>query len=383
MSPRVLFLVHSLARAGTEQNVALTCKYFDQQRFRPEVWVRATGQPLEKIVREAGVEICTLEHGHKFSPWGTLKAARQIAGSKFDLLHIYLPSVAVYAALAKLVFGLRQPMIFRCGWCHDLVFGARWRYKWLYRRAFTAFVANSPSSAAFLESMGIDRAKIRIIPNIHEEEVFQRPVDRHQVRESLGIAPDAPLLIHVGRLTPSKRVGDLIEAVGLLAPSHPNLRVLLVGDGNERAQIEHRIGELNLTRQISLLGVRDDIPALLKSSDLFVFPSEIEGSPNAVIEACFAELPIVACDVPGVRDVVQHRTTALLAPPHDPRRFADCIEESLNDLPAARQRAIAARSQAESVYRVENVLSQLYELYDELLAVKSTDAPRKPAATTA
>jgi glycosyltransferase involved in cell wall biosynthesis len=366
MARRVLFLISSLARAGTEHNVAMHCKYFDKRRYRPEVWVFSTGDALEKIVRDSGVEIRILERGWKFSPWGALKAARQIARSKFDLLHAYLPNVAIYAALAKLLFGLRQPMIMRCGWSDDYERFARWRYR-LYRRTFQAFVANSASSAAFLESMGIERNRIRIIANIHEPEVFQQPVDRLRIRESLGIKPDALLLIHVGRLTQSKRVGDLIEAMSLLAPRRPELRLLLVGDGIERPQIESRIRELNLSSQVNLLGVRDDVPALLKSSDLFVFPSESEGSPNAVIEACFAELPIVACDVPGVRDVVQHGVSALLASPKNPRELANCIEEALDDPIEARRRATVALQHADSTYGVEKVLSQLYQLYDGLL----------------
>jgi glycosyltransferase involved in cell wall biosynthesis len=383
MPHRVLLLVYSLARAGTEHNVALTCKYLDQQQFQPEVWVCERGGSLESIVTAVGVEIRELRRGWKYNLWNALKAARQIARSKVDLVHVYLPSVAVYAALAKLLYRMPQPMVFRCGWCHDLGFAARWRYKWLYGSAFDAFVANSESAADFLESMGIERRRIRLIPNIHEQEQFQRPVDRRQVRNALGVDADAPLLIHVGRFATSKRVEDLIEAVHLLAPKYPELRLLLVGDGPERPIIEQCIRESNLTRQIILLGVRDDIPALLKSSDLFVFPSEIEGSPNAVIEACLAEVPIVACDVLGVRDVVQHRATALLAPPRNPRAFADCIEESLSDRSAARQRARAARLQAESVYRVENVLSRLYELYEGLLAGKPMDAQSEPTATPA
>ncbi|MCC7087346.1 MAG: glycosyltransferase [Pirellulales bacterium] len=383
MPRHVIFLVSSLARAGAEHNVAMRCKYMDQQRYQPEVWLFKTGEPLEKIVREAGVEIRRFDRGSKFSPLSALRVARQIARAKFDLLHAYLPNVAVYAALAKILFGLPQPMILRCGWSSDPGRAARWRYGWLYRRAFSLFTANSSSAAEFLESMGIERERIRMIPNIYELDSYRQAVDRCQIRSTLGIEADAPLLIYVGRLYATKRVEDLIEAVARLAPKRPTLRLILVGDGPESQQLQRQIERLNLNSIIKMLGVRDDIPALLKSSDLFVFPSECEGSPNAVVEACLAGIPIVACEVPGVRDVVQHGSSALLARPHNPHDLADCIEAALDDADGARRRADVARSWAESTYRAEDVLSQLYGMYDELLGVRTCNGRDESAPTLA
>jgi glycosyltransferase involved in cell wall biosynthesis len=367
MVRRVLLLVGSLARAGTEHNAAMCCKHFDKGRYHPDLWVLKTGGLLESIVRGAGVEIHHLDRGWKYSPFGALRAVRQIAGARFDLLQAFLPTEAVYAALAKILFRLPQPMVFRCGWSGDSLHAASWRYGWLYRRAYSAFVANSPSSADFLESMGIPRERIRIIPNIHESERFFQPIDRAQVRQSLEINANVPLLIHVGRLTPTKRVQDLIEAVSMIVSCRPELRVLLVGDGPDRRNIVGEIERLNLQDHIKLLGVRSDVPALLRSSDLFVFPSETEGLPNAVIEASLAGLPIVACDVPGVRDVVRHGETALLCPPRDARALAALIENTLSNPLAAQHRAKRSQHEAEAKYSVDNVLSQLYQLYDELL----------------
>jgi glycosyltransferase involved in cell wall biosynthesis len=380
MARRVLYLVNCLTRAGTERNVAMLCKHIDKERYCPEVWVINSGTSLEREVRDAGIKICQLHRGWKWNPFGALRAARQIARAKFDILHAFLPTIATYAALAKLLYNLPQPMIFRCGWSREQMWGARWRYRWLYRRAFDLFVANSPSAAAFLESMGIQRDRIRIIPNGHETEPFRQTVDRRQIRNALGIDVDAPLLIYVGRFTPSKRVEDLIDALALIVPHRPDLRAVLVGDGPERPQIARRIERLHLEPHVMLLGVRDDVLTLLKSSDLFVFPSEEEGLPNAVIEACLAGLPIVACDVPGVRDVVQHRETALLAMPRDPSGLANCIEESLDDLEGMLRRAETARRWAESTYHLDSVLSRLYELYDSVLRTKTTATKHQPAS---
>jgi glycosyltransferase involved in cell wall biosynthesis len=101
---------------------------------------------------------------------------------------------------------------------------------------------------------------------------------------------------------------------------------------------------------------------------VFVFPSEVEGLPNAIIEASLAGLPIVACNVPGVRDIIQNGDNGVLVPPRAPERIAEAVEALIQDSERRRDLAARARNAAVSRYSINKTLDQLYALYDNCLA---------------
>jgi len=238
---------------------------------------------------------------------------------------------------------------------------------WLVRTQCAAYAANSLTSQTFLATHGIPPEKIRLIPNGHDDAPFQRAFDRQALRAALGVAPDDRLAIFVGRLIDSKRVCDLIEATQRLRSNYKCLRVVIVGDGPERAALEAQTVRSGLSGVVQLLGMRNDVADLLRCADLFVFPSETEGLSNAVIEAALASLPIVGYDIGGVRDVVDSGREALLVAPCDVTALTAAMRRYLQDDDLARQHGAAARNRAEHDYAIQNTLARLYELYDQVL----------------
>ncbi len=120
--------------------------------------------------------------------------------------------------------------------------------------------------------------------------------ERERMRESLGITKDEFVYLHVGAFNEQKNQAFLLEAFCKLLESTQNTRLLLVGDGERRASCEARAEALGLRRQVSFLGLRDDIPALLSAADAFVLPSLHEGLPLTLVEAQCAGLSCVASD---------------------------------------------------------------------------------------
>ncbi len=194
-------------------------------------------------------------------------------------------------------------------------------------------IGNSPSVVAHLaRNAHIPTARLRCEPGGIDVERFAgaRPVSR----ESLGLPPGVPLLIWTGRLDPVKGLSTLLEAM-TLSPLPAETRLLLVGDGQERANIQRRIAELGLAVRVVMLGRRGDVPALLKTADVFVLPSRTEGYPNALLEAMAAGLPVVATAVAGCRDIVVHGRTGLLVPYGDAGALAGALAQQISDLPRA------------------------------------------------
>ena len=368
MTPRrVALFINTLTRGGTERNVTELCKHMNKERYQPEVWTLIGGGENEQVVRTAGVKVKCLNRRHTRSPAFALSAARSIATSDADLFHVFLPSIMIYVGLARMLFRARQPIVYSeatstilSPWQHPV----RSR---IIRSQCSGYAANSDASRAFLAGYGIPLETIQLIPNGHDIGRFHKPFDRSAVRAAIGVRSDERLAIFVGRLVDTKRVCDLIEATRLLRTAGSRLRVALIGDGPERPDLEAQVLRAGLSDIVQFMGMRHDVPELLRSADMFVFPSETEGLSNAVIEAALAGLPIVGCDIGGVRDVVEDGRQSLLVAPRDVRGFAAAMQRYLDDPGLARCHGEAARRRAEEAYAIENTLERLYSLYEQVL----------------
>lgn len=119
---------------------------------------------------------------------------------------------------------------------------------------------------------------------------------RVQAREQLGVAPEDFVFLHIGAFNEQKNQAFLVTAFHQLLPQKQNARLLLVGDGARRASCEARAEALGISKHVSFLGLRDDIPALLSAADAFVLPSLHEGLPLTMVEAQCAGLCCVVSD---------------------------------------------------------------------------------------
>jgi glycosyltransferase involved in cell wall biosynthesis len=370
VSPRrIMFLVNTMRHAGCERDVATMCKHIDRSRFEPEVWTLYAGGPHEATLQAAGVPLRCLHRKRAYDPMFALRAARAIAKNDADLMHVFSPALLFYAALARNLFHAKRPMLFT-----ETTTASRRLMLPLHRyrlRQCTAFAANSEASRDNLVAHGVPRDRIHVIFNGHDLDEYHKPLDAAAMRASLGVRPDERLAIYVGRLIPTKRVCDLIDAVAQLDPASCGLRVVVAGDGPKSAELQAQAAAAGLNGVVQFVGMRSDVADLLRCADLFVFPSEVEGLSNSVIEAALAGLPIVGCDIGGVHDIVEHNREALLVSPRNPRDFAAAMRRLLDNRDEARKLGAAARARAEQAYSIDNTLNEHYRLYDEILRDKS------------
>lgn len=190
-------------------------------------------------------------------------------------------------------------------------------------------IAVSEALSRTYERIGVAPGQITTVPN--GVGVRRHQPDRLAARRSLGLAPDQPVVMTVGRLAPMKGHRDLIDAAPALLDRFPDLAVLIVGDGPLRDQSTRQITELGVGDCVRLLGHRPDARQLLDAADVFVLPSLHEGMPLVALEAMEASLPVVATRVIGSEEVVADRETGLLVPAHDPPALARALTEVLDD----------------------------------------------------
>jgi glycosyltransferase involved in cell wall biosynthesis len=180
-----------------------------------------------------------------------------------------------------------------------------------------------------------------------------------EAHEPAPLDGDPPVVVSVGRLKEPKTFVTLAQALASLDPR--SFRGVIVGDGPDRAAVQEAAGTA-----ATLLGERDDVPALLRSSDVFVLSSASEGLPISVLEAMASGLPVVASSVGGVPELVGE--AGVLVPPNDAGALATALAELLADPGRRRALGAAARQRVQDEFRLDDALAAHVDLYERLLA---------------
>ncbi len=165
--------------------------------------------------------------------------------------------------------------------------------------------------------------------------------DAAELRDELGIAADAPLVVGLLRLCEEKRPLVWLEAIAHARRLVPGLRAVHAGIGPMTTDAEQAIARLGLGDTVQLLGRRQDVGLLLSAADIVLLSSRIEGTPNALLEAQWFGKPVVATAAGGCVEVVMHDETGLLCPIDDPKALGEALAALARD-PARRARFGAA-----------------------------------------
>lgn len=220
-------------------------------------------------------------------------------------------------------------------------------------------------AAAFvpeLEKMGVARDRIETIPNAIRPEGSISGIGG---RERSG--SEEKIILAIGRLSKEKAHADLIEALAILRTDVelPPLRLLLVGEGHERRNLEVLAAAKRIP--VTFAGQVSDVRPFYQQADVFVLPSLSEGSPNVLIEAMAAGNAIVATLVGGVPETVAEAMEALLVPPGQPARLAGAIAQLIRDPVLARRLAESAQARVRREFLPEARARRIIELYDRVL----------------
>jgi N-acetyl-alpha-D-glucosaminyl L-malate synthase BshA len=207
---------------------------------------------------------------------------------------------------------------------------------------------------------------IRVIPNF----VCQYDYQRLEVEALRGtLAPhDEPLLVHVSNFRPVKRPVDCVEILSRVLQKGIKTRLVMVGDGSERTNAEHRARCLGIFEQCTFVGKQPRIVDYLSASDVLLLPSEQESFGLAALEAMACEVPVIASLVGGLPEVVTDGETGYLSPVGDVDKMAADAARLLTDPKLRREMGQRARDSAISRYRTDVVIPQYISFYEEVLA---------------
>ena len=361
---KVIFLVTTLGFGGTERNLVQYCESLDRSKWNIEVWyLHQTAENMLNRLQASGIVAKHLDAPKKFRPGYLIRLAHKLANTKADLIHIFLPTVGYYAVASKLLFRSKTPMLFSSGGVQFLLPLQRQMMQYGLGRYCYPIVCNSNAVAKFWREMNVDRQRVRVIPNGHDVTRFEAHLDRESFRKSLDLSDGEFAITIVGRLIDTKRHADLLQALSLIDVAEIPYRLLIVGDGPCLESIVQQAEDLNIRERVSILGRRDDVPTILRCSDLFAFPSASEGLPNAVIEAALCKLPIVASNIEPVLEIVEHDRSARIFPVGDVKQLAKSIELAAKDVLTSKEMAEAAYADAIQSFNLKNTISLLETAY--------------------
>jgi glycosyltransferase involved in cell wall biosynthesis len=231
-------------------------------------------------------------------------------------------------------------------------------------------VAVSPAVLDYLRNTArIPEQKLRLVVNGISPPMLVPEAERQQLRESLGLPPDALVLGSVGRINDSiKRFSDLIVALARIAKRHPSLHLLIVGGGHDQPMLEALAGKHGLSARVRFAGYRHDVGPMYSIMDLFALASARESFGLALVEAMFSCLAVVATNVGGIPGIVVDGETGLLVPVADPEALAVAISSLVEDPDTRARMGAAGSARARRLFGAERYVRDVEALYEELSA---------------
>lgn len=236
------------------------------------------------------------------------------------------------------------------------------------RNLVPCYLANSEAVKNFyISEIGVPAEKITVIPNGIDTDFFDSIVPDPNLRKSLNISPSDFVIISVANLHPNKGHRSLLEAFEQLHLNNNkaittikpcSLKLLIVGDGTERKNLEQQIASYHSKENILFLGRRTDVPELLTISDCFVLPTLFEGMSNAIMEAMAAGLPVITTNIPENRILILHEKNGILTKIADTKEIAQSISLLKKDAKKRSGLAHNARQSIHDNFSIKNTVKQ-------------------------
>ncbi len=367
MKIKILHILHALGVGGLENGVVNLVNHLDFEQFEHEICcVTQSGAMAQRLTRR--VKIHEIGKGAGRTYLLPLRIAALIRKVHPDIVHTRNWGTIDGVIGARLA-GVKNVVHGEHGREATDPNGANYRRQ-IFRRllapAISRFVTVSSDLEEWLvKDVGVLPSKVRQIINGVDTAKFFPAVNRREVKRKFGFTDSRVLVGIVGRLDAVKDHPTLIKAIHAQAQS---IHLLIIGSGPMEENLRSLVAQLKIDSRVSFLGVRSDIPELMKAMDVFVLPSIAEGISNTILEAMSSGLPVVASRVGGNPELVIPGETGELFEAGKFEELAGILSTYCSDPALIELHGHQGRARVEEYFSLDVMVQKYAEMYRSLVA---------------
>lgn len=367
---RLMFVVPDLTVGGAERHVSTLLPRLDPDRFTPSAVCIGEEGGLFPDLLAAGIDARALHLGGKQQAVPALRhLVSTVRELRPDIVVVRGYNAETLGRIAARVAGVEHTVM----WVHNLTdLTPRSAVRAAADRALdrwtSAYFGVAEAQRSYLVNrLGYPHDKIRIIRNGVDPELFDTTADPG-VRTEFGWDEGDPVIGIVAELSAIKDHATFLRAARVVVDQVPRARLLVVGDGACRAELEALADSLEITANVRFTGVRRDVARLLRALDVFTLSSLSECFSIALLEAMACGKPAVCTAVGGTAEIIDDGTTGYLVPPKDPQQLAIRLLELLSDPIAARRMGSAGRERVVAEFSLDRSVAAAQRAFEDVVA---------------
>ncbi|MFC1885338.1 glycosyltransferase [Thermodesulfobacteriota bacterium] len=349
----IVFLLQDLEFGGTQRYAINILKHLDRNKFAPELWVLRGGDDMIPLAENSGMKIKRLSNSRRVGPRSIINLFWKLLRHRPHILYTLTVVPNIWGRISGKLAGV--PVIIS-GYRSML---PKQHEKLLWPISAKIICNADTLRDEMINRFSVDKSRITVIPNAVDTNIFC-PKPEEEAHE--------PTILFVGRLVKEKNPLNLLDAFKFTAEKHPSARLLIIGNGRLKKILLEKIRALSLDNKIEIVQGTDGIISYLRKAWIFVLASDREASPNVILEAMAAGLPVVATRVGGIPELVENGKNGILVEPGNPARLAEALIELLENEQKrkelglrARERVIAHHNLKDVIAQTENVILATFE----------------------
>jgi glycosyltransferase involved in cell wall biosynthesis len=362
MSIRILQVITSLKVGGAEKLMVDIIPSLRQRGFDVDILIfNGEETPFKEQLRKAGVRIIELsKNGSMYNPFYIIKLRKYL--TQYDIIHSHNAPAQYFVAIASIISRYKSILLTTEHSTNNRRRSIKLFHlldKWMYRR-YKEIICVSEMASNILSTYLEDKAHICTIQNGVDTKIFMdaKPYTKQNL---CNIPEDCNVVTQVAAFREEKDQQTVIRAMSRLTSS---FHLLLVGDGPCKKDCEQLVSELNMQSRVHFLGIRTDVPQIMKTSDIVVMSSHWEGFGLTAVEGMCASKPVVATDVPGLREVV--KDAGVLFPHQDYIKLSEILVKLVGDEEYYNEIAYKCFQRA-SKYDISKTIEAYTRIYDNLI----------------
>lgn len=342
---QVVYLASGLNRAGIDN-----------------ILVCSPGSGVDIAAHDAGVRVANIDCAGDYDLAFAFRLRQRLLDEKPDIMHChsrrggdFLGGLAATGTSVPAVVSRRvdNPE-------SRLIAGLRYR-------PFHKVIAISRNVADALREAGLDDRRLTVIRDAVDTERFTAAADKAWFRAEFGLSGTDIVMAVVAQLIPRKGHRYLLDAMAGIKARHPDLKLIIFGQGRLETELRERTARLGLAGVVQFAGFRQDLDNYLACIDLLVHPALAEGLGVATLKAAAAGIPVVAFSAGGLKEAVEDGKTGLLTPPKDVEALAKAIARLVENPALRRTFGEAGRARMQREFSIESMVDAHLQLYESVL----------------